>query len=74
MNFAWLEYTSGNIDDEYWQAEEVVIALILGGTRSRHWWANIGSKAFHVEFADSVNTILLEQPRIDYAADVLAIP
>ena len=72
--FAWLEYTSGNIDEEHWQAEEVVISLILGGSRSRYWWDNLGSKAFHVNFVDRVNVILLEQPRIDYAADVLAIP
>ena len=72
--FAWLEYTSGNIEDEHWQAEEVVIAIILGGSRSRYWWDNLGSKAFHVDFVDRVNAILLEHPRIDYAAEVLAIP
>ena len=72
--FAWLEYTSGNVDEEYWRAEEVVIALILGGSRSRYWWDNIASKAFHTEFVARVDEILLEQPTIDYAAEVLAMP
>ena len=72
--FAWLEYTNGNIDKEQWQSDEVVISMILGGSRSRYWWDNIGSKAFHIEFVDRVNTILLEQPRVDHASDVLAIP
>jgi hypothetical protein len=72
--FAWLEYTSGNISEEHWQTEEVVIAVILGGSRSRYWWDNLGSKAFHIDFVDRVNVVLREQPQMDYAADVLAMP
>ena len=70
--YAWMEYDSGNIDHEYWQAEQQVIQIVLGTDRTRTWWKDIARPAFYPEFANEVDK-LIDGPEFDYAGLVLSL-
>ncbi len=71
--FAWLEYQDGNLDEDQWIGNQEVIRLILGSNRTRRWWTEIASPAFHADFVTVVNDLVLEQPEHNYVDKVLSI-
>ena len=71
--FAWLEYTNGNLDEEEWMADEEVIRIILGSERTRSWWTEIASPAFQAEFVSVVDRLVIGQPMSDFVEKVLSI-
>ena len=71
--YAWTEYQSGNVDAEQWRSETAIIRVILGSKRTRHWWNNIARDTFREDFANEVDTLIVDVPESDYVLKVLAI-
>ena len=71
--FAWIEYTNGNIDVEQWRAEQEVIKIILGTQRTRDWWNNVTSSTFHKDFVAVVRELTNDQPESEFVESILSI-
>ena len=60
--FSWLQYREGTIDQTQWATEFVVMQVILGTPRTRHWWNTIGRPAFSPEFGAFVDESIKDEP------------
>ena len=71
--FEWFEFESGNLDSAQWETTQRVIPLVLGCSRCRDWWSEVGSLAFNPEFAAITDNLIDGSPEVSWAERVLAI-
>lgn len=64
--YAWRQWRSGVLDEESWEGERNIIALLLGSERTRHWWERLGRVQFSPSFAALVDEIVAGQPEHPY--------
>ncbi|MBL4582629.1 MAG: hypothetical protein JKY29_12500 [Gammaproteobacteria bacterium] len=64
--FAYRQYKAGILDEEVWNQEAEVIALLLGTERTRSWWRTIGKNGFESDFANTTDSIILGKPYHPY--------
>lgn len=60
--FAFRQYQAGVLDENIWNAETEIIALLLGTGRTRSWWNSIGQFAFEQDFVDAAQSVIEGQP------------
>jgi hypothetical protein len=61
----WFQYKDGVIDRAAYCAYHEVIALHLGGRRTRKWWATVGRIGFNPQFVMEVDALLSNRPLTD---------
>lgn len=69
--FAFRQYQAGVLNEEVWNQEADVIALLLGTERTRSWWNTIGKNGFEAEFAIEVDSIIQGKPYHQYWIDLV---
>ena len=64
--FAFRQYRAGVLDENVWNQEAEVIALLLGTDRTRSWWNTIGKSGFEEDFTNAVDSIIQGRPYHPY--------
>ena len=64
--FAYRQYQAGVLDENVWNQEAEIIALLLGTERTRSWWNAIGKSGFEADFAKVVDLIIKGKPYHPY--------
>ena len=64
--FAYRQYQAGVLDENVWNQEAEIIALLLGTERTRSWWNAIGKSGFEADFANVVDLIIKGKPYHPY--------
>lgn len=63
--FAWLQYQGGAIDEDQYDTELAVIAVIFDASRNRRWWDQLGRQYFSKDFANFVDETLESREATD---------
>lgn len=64
--FAFRQYQAGVLDENVWNQESEIVALLLGTERTRSWWNTLGRNGFGDNFSKAVDLIIEGRPLHPY--------